>query len=156
MPAETSLPSADPRRKTGDSAYLLQLVLSDKYRHVELELLFFLGIASLEERIAHTMVNPWSIKSPSVSVPFTGPLLPGEKDYTPPLWHPSFLAPSPDPEGTEQKKNYGVYHLDGKQSKRIYTIGPKRRVYTIKASDPKRKKKGGFPRWWCVLFSSLF
>ena len=51
MRAETSLPSADPRRKTGDSAYLLQLVLSDKYRHVEQELLFFLGIASLDKKL---------------------------------------------------------------------------------------------------------
>ena len=40
IPAETSLPSADPRRKTGNSAYLLQLVLSDNYRHVEQKLLF--------------------------------------------------------------------------------------------------------------------
>ena len=61
MPAETSLPSADPRRKTGKSAYLLQVVLSDKYRHVKL--LFFLGIASLDKTIAHMMVNPWSIES---------------------------------------------------------------------------------------------
>ena len=61
--AETSLPSADPRRKTGNSAYLLQLVLSDNYRHVEQELLFFLGIARFDERIAHVMVNPWSFES---------------------------------------------------------------------------------------------
>ena len=46
------------RRKTGDSAYLLQLVLSDNDRHVEQELWFFLGIARLEERSAHAMVNP--------------------------------------------------------------------------------------------------
>ena len=46
------------RRKTGDSACLLQLVLTDNDRHVEHELWFFLGIARLEERSAHAMVNP--------------------------------------------------------------------------------------------------
>ena len=46
MLAEISLPSADPRRKIADSVYLLQLLLSDKYRYIEQELLL-LGIASL-------------------------------------------------------------------------------------------------------------
>ena len=33
--------------------------------------------------------------------------------YTPPLWHPSSLGLSPDPEVTEQN-SYGVYHFLGK------------------------------------------
>ena len=39
-----------------------------------------------------------------------------------------------------------------KQGKGSHTMGPER-AYTIEASDPE--KKGGFPRWWCILFSSL-
>ena len=42
----------------------------------------------------------------------------------------------------------------GKQGKRVYTIGPERRVYTIEPQTQKNKK-GGSPRWWCKLFSSL-
>ena len=34
-------------------------------------------------------------------------------------------------------------------------MGPERRVYTIEASDPEKDKKGAFPQWWCILFSSL-
>ena len=51
IPAETSLPSADPRRKTGNSAYLLQLVLSDNYRHVEQEFLFFSALPGLTKEL---------------------------------------------------------------------------------------------------------
>ena len=29
----------------------------------------------------------------------------------------------------------------GKQGKRVYTIGPERRVYTIEASDPEKREK---------------
>ena len=36
------------------------------------------------------------------------------------------------------------------QGKRVYTIGPERRVYTIETSDPE-KQKGGFPRWWRIF-----
>ena len=32
----------------------------------------------------------------------------------------------------------------GKQGKRLYTIGPERRVYTIEASDPEKEKMEGF------------
>ena len=44
----------------------------------------------------------------------------------------------------------------GKQGKMVYTICPERRAYTTEAPDPKRRKKGGLPRWWCIHFSSLF
>ena len=32
----------------------------------------------------------------------------------------------------------------GKQGKRVYTIGPERRVYTVEASDLEKEKKEGF------------
>ena len=32
----------------------------------------------------------------------------------------------------------------GKQGKRVYTIAPERRVYTIEASDPEKQKTEGF------------
>ena len=38
--------------------------------------------------------------------------IPREKEYTPALWHPSFLGLSLYPEVTEQK-SYGVYHFPG-------------------------------------------
>ena len=41
-------------------------------------------------------------------------LLQGKKEYAPPLWHPSFLGPSPDPKVTEPKNSDGVYHFPGK------------------------------------------
>ena len=50
MLAETSSPSAHPRRKTGDSVLLLQLLLSDKCSCTAQELLFFLGIAGLQRQ----------------------------------------------------------------------------------------------------------
>ena len=44
----------------------------------------------------------------------------------------------------------------GKQGNKVYTISPERRVYTIEPQTSKnKKKKGGFPRWWCILLSSL-
>ena len=60
--SDTSLPSARPCRMAGDSAHMLQLLLSDKCRYTEQELLFFLGIASLEKRIAQTMANQETFK----------------------------------------------------------------------------------------------
>ena len=60
--------------------------------------------------------------------------------YTSPPQRPSFLGLSPDPEVTEQK-SYGVYHVLAKQGKRLYTIGPERRVYTIEASDPEKEER---------------
>ena len=42
-----------------------------------------------------------------------------------------------------EKKSYGAYHLDGKQGKRVYTIGLERSLHTIEAPDPEKRKKGG-------------
>ena len=50
------------------------------------------------------------------------------------------------------KKSYGVCPFPGKQGKRVYTIGPERRVYTIEPQTQKKKKKGGSPPWWCIFF----
>ena len=69
----------------------------------------------------------------------------GEKEYTPPPWHPSFLGLSCPTLTSQSKKSYGVYLIFlGKQGKRVYTRGPERRVYTIEASDPEKEKKEGF------------
>ena len=69
-------------------------------------------------------------------------LNPGEKEYTPPPWHPSFLGPSPSPEVTEQK-SYGVYPFSWEnKGKKGYTpIGPERRVYTIEPQTRKKKRR---------------
>ena len=69
---------------------------------------------------------------------------PGKKEYIPPPWRPSFLSLSPDPEVTEQKKNFVLNHFIGKQGERVYTIGLERRVYTIEASDPEKEEKEHF------------
>ena len=65
----------------------------------------------------------------------------GKKEYTPPPWDPSFLGLSPDPEVTEQKKAMVYTIFLGKQGKRVYTIGPERRVYTIEPQTRKKKKR---------------
>ena len=44
---------------------------------------------------------------------------------------------------TEQKKAMVYTIFLGKQGKRVYTIGPERRVYTIEPHTRKKKKKGG-------------
>ena len=46
--------------------------------------------------------------------------------------------------GHRSKKSCGVQHFLGKEWKRVYTIGPERRVYTIEASDPEKEKQEGF------------
>ena len=66
---------------------------------------------------------------------------PGKKEYTPPPWHPPFPGLSPDPEVTEQKKAMVHTIFLGKQGKRVYTVGPERRVFTIEASDPEKEKR---------------
>ena len=64
----------------------------------------------------------------------------GKKEHTPPPRDPSFLGLSPDPEVTA--KNAMVYTIFlGKQGKRVYTIGPERRVYTIERQTRKKKKR---------------
>ena len=64
MLAETSSPSAHPRRKTGDSVFLLQLLLSDKCSCTGQELLFFLGIASLQRQDCPSDGQPMNLQKP--------------------------------------------------------------------------------------------
>ena len=67
-----------------------------------------------------------------------------------PLFSPSVARPR-----GHRAKEAMVYPIFlGNQGKRVYTIGPERRVYTIEPQT-RKKKKGGSPRWWCILFSSL-
>ena len=66
----------------------------------------------------------------------------GEKEYTPPPWHPSFLCLSPDPKVTELKKamvfspcfggktrEKGIHHRSGKKG------------IHHRASDPEKEKR---------------
>ena len=89
-----------------------------------------------------------SIRAPDVPI-----LEQGKKEYSTTVT-PLFLVCCPTPR-SQSKNNYGVYFFLGKQGKRVYTIGPERRVHTIEASDPGKEKKGGFPRWWCVFSPCL-
>ena len=52
---------------------------------------------------------------------------------------PPFSVCRPTPR-SQSKKSYGVYHFLGKQGERVDTIGPERRVCTIEASDPKKRR----------------
>ena len=67
----------------------------------------------------------------------------GKKEYTPPPWHPSSLGRSPESEVIEQNTMVHTISL-GKQGKRVYTIGPARRVYSTEASGPRARNKEGF------------
>ena len=56
---------------------------------------------------------------------------------------------------SQSKKSYGVYHFLGKTRERVYTIGPERRAYYHKASDPEKEKKEGLHGGGVYFFSSL-
>ena len=47
-----------PTQQTGESAYFLQLLLSEKHNCIEREFLFFLGNASLQRKDCPLMANP--------------------------------------------------------------------------------------------------
>ena len=57
---------------------------------------------------------------------------------------PPFPVCRPTPRSQSKKEAVVYTLLLGKQGKRVYTIGPERRVYTIEASDPEKEKKEGF------------
>ena len=63
----------------------------------------------------------------------------GEKEYTPPPWHPSFLCLLP--EVTHQKSLWSIHHFPGKTRKGAYNIGPERGVYTTRPQTRKKEKK---------------
>ena len=64
---------------------------------------------------------------------------------------PLFSVWRPTP-SSQSKRNYGVYHFPGKtRDKAIYHRSGKKGIHH-RSSDPE-KKKGGSPRWWCILFS---
>ena len=73
-----------------------------------------------------------------------------EREYTTPV-APLLSRSVARPQGHRAQKAMVYTIFLGKQGKKVYAIGPERRVYTIEASDPE-KKKGGFPRYWCILF----
>ena len=52
----------------------------------------------------------------------------------------SVCRPTPRSQSTKKAILYTIVFL-GKQGKRVYTIGPERRVYTIEASDPEKEKQ---------------
>ena len=67
---------------------------------------------------------------------------PGKKEYTPPLWDPSFLGLSPDPEVTEQKKLWCIPFSWENKGLAIHLWSGKRGKHH-RASDPEKEKKGG-------------
>ena len=78
----------------------------------------------------------------------------GEKRVYTTTVGPLFSRSVARPRGHRAKKTMVYTIFLGKQGKMVYTVGPERRVYTIEPQS-RKKKKGGSPRWWCVLFSSL-
>ena len=79
----------------------------------------------------------------------------GKKEYTPPPWHPSFLGLLPHPEVTEQKQLWCIPFSWENKGKGIHHRSGKKGIHH-EASDPEKKKKGGFPRWWCIFFLPCF
>ena len=55
-----------------------------------------------------------------------------------------------------QKKAIVYTIFPGKRGKRVYTIGPERRVYTIEASDPEIEKKEGLHGGGAYFFFPVF
>ena len=112
----------------------------------------FSAIAPWDGKIAGDCL----VHSVSVLICPSSPLILGRKKGV----HTTTVAPLLSrsvarPRGHRAKKAM-VYTIPlGKQGKRVYTMGSERRVYTMEATDPK-KKKGGFPQWWCTLFRSVF
>ena len=67
---------------------------------------------------------------------------------------PLFSVCRPTPR-SQSKKRYGVYHFPGTtREKGIHHRSGKKGIHH-RASDPEKGKKGGSPRWWCILFSFL-
>ena len=64
-----------------------------------------------------------------------------KKEYTPPPWDPFFSRSVARPRGRRAKKAMVYTIFLGKQGKRVYTIGPERRVYTIEPQTRKKKKR---------------
>ena len=86
MLAETSSPYADPHPNTkivGDSAYLLQLLLSNKYRYTE-QNYCYLALLGFKKRIAHAMANPRSNKNSRVVRGLLGTAPPNPTPSNPP------------------------------------------------------------------------
>ena len=67
--------------------------------------------------------------------------------------HPfSVCRPTPR---SQSKKSHGVHHFPGKtREKGIHHRSGKKRIHHGGLRHWKREK-GGFPRWWCMFFSSL-
>ena len=51
-------------QKTGDSTYILQLLLSDKHSYIEREFLFFLGIVNLQRKDCPFDGQPMKLQEP--------------------------------------------------------------------------------------------
>ena len=84
-------------------------------------------------------------------------LFTGEKRaYTTTVTPHLFLGLSPDPEVTEQKTLWCIPFSWENKGKRVYTIGPERRVYTTRPQTRKKKKKEAFHGGGVYFSSSLF
>ena len=70
------------------------------------------------------------------------PIEQGKKEHTPPPRDPLSSRSVARPRGHRAKTAMVYTIFLGKQGKRVYTIGPKRRVYTIEPQTRKKKKRG--------------
>ena len=67
---------------------------------------------------------------------------------------PSFLfVCRPTPTSQSKKTGYGVYHFPEKTREEGIHHRSGKKGIQHRASDPGERIKGGFPRWWCILFS---
>ena len=83
--------------------------------------------------------------------------------------HHRGTPPFARPRGHRAKTTMVYTILMGKQRKRVYTIGPERRVYTIEASDDEKKRGGstvllyppplktftGMKKYFRIIFGAL-
>ena len=73
----------------------------------------------------------------------------------PPPWEPSVLGLSPDPEVTEQKKSYGVFHFPGKTREMGIHHRSGKKGLRHRASDPEKEKKEGLHGGGVYFLDSL-
>ena len=71
------------------------------------------------------------------------PTVPGEERVYTTTAGPLFSRSVARPRGHRAKKAMVSFIFLGKKGKRVYTIGPERRVYTIEPQTQKKKKKEG-------------
>ena len=77
-----------------------------------------------------------------------------EKRVSPTLWDPPLSICRTTPR-SQSKKGYGAYHFLGKTTEKGIHHRPGKKGIHHRGFRPRKRKKGGFLQWWCILFSSL-